>query len=176
MQGQTVCFSLALALVVPWGLMNSSYAQVPHAIKEKLTLGGVVLHEGKYYATVTGTLRGTREAMESMLSTKAMRAISYKLCALEPVAGRRLETKITGFSMASSELAGTELSVTMSAPVQTPSCQLIVLPPPTASANTGDSPISPVRPGPLPSSPANTAVPSKPGASDITIRNFGNEY
>jgi len=168
MQGQTVCFSLALALVVPWGLMNSSYAQVPHAIKEKLTLGGVVLHEGKYYATVTGTLRGTREAMESMLSTKAMRAISYKLCALEPVAGRRLETKITGFSMTSSELAGRELSVTMSAPVQTPSCQLIVLPPPPPV------PAAPL-PAPVPA-PSNTSVPATPGASDITIRNFGNEY
>lgn len=168
MQGQTVCFSLALAVVVPWGLMNSSYAQVPHAIKEKLTLGGVVLHEGKYYATVTGTLRGTREAMESMLSTKAMRAISYKLCALEPVAGRRLETKITGFSMTSSELAGTELSVTMSAPMQTPSCQLMALPPPP-----------PVTAAPLPApvpAPSNTSVPATPGASDITIRNFGNEY
>jgi len=176
MRGQTVCFSLVMAVVVPWGLMNSSYAQVPHAIKEKLGQGGVVLHEGKYYATMTGTLRGTRETMESMLSTKAMRAISYKLCALEPVAGRRLESQITGFSMTSSELAGTELSVTMSAPVQTPSCQLIVLPPPTASANKGDSTISPVRPGPLPSSPANTSVPATPGSSDITIRNFGNEY
>ena len=108
MRGQTVCFPLALAVVFAWGLMNLAYAQVPHAIKEKLTLGGVFLHEGKYYATVTETLRGTRETMEYLLSTKAMRAISYKLCALEPVAGRRLETKITGFSMTSSELAGRE--------------------------------------------------------------------
>ena len=172
MQGQTVCFSLALAVVVPWGLMNSSYAQVPNAIKEKLVQGGVVLHEGKYYATVTGTLRGTREAMESMLSTKAMRAISYKLCALEPVAGRRLETKITGFSMTSSELAGTELSVTMSAPMQTPSCQLMVLPPPPPlPAAPFPAPV----PAPVPA-PSNTSVPATPGASDITIRNFGNEY
>jgi hypothetical protein len=168
MRGQTVCFSLALAVVFPWGLMNSSYAQVPHAIKEKLTPGGVVLHEGKYYATVTGTLRGTREVMESLLSTKAMRAISYKLCALEPVAGRRLETKITGFSMASSELSGTELSVTMSAPAQTPSCQLIVLPPPPPV------PAAPL-PAPVPA-PSNTSVPATPSASDITIRTFGNEY
>lgn len=165
MRGQTVCFSLALALVVPWGLMNSSYAQVPNAIKEKLTLGGVVLHEGKYYATVTETLRGTRETMEYMLSTKAMRAISFKLCALEPVAGHRLETKITGFSMTSSELAGRELSVTMSAPAQTPSCQLIVLPPPP-----------PVPSAPAPPLPSNTSAPTSPGSSDITIRNFGNEY
>lgn len=168
MRGQTVCFSLALAVVFPWGLMNSSYAQVPHAIKKKLTPGGVVLHEGKYYATVTGTLRGTREVMESSLSTKAMRAISYKLCALEPVAGRRLETKITGFSMASSELSGTELSVTMSAPAQTPSCQLIVLPPPPPI------PAAPL-PAPVPA-PSNTSVPATPSASDITIRTFGNEY
>jgi len=168
MRGQTVRFSLALTLSTAWGLMNSSYAQVPHAIKEKLTSGGVVLHEGNYYATVTGTLRGTREAMESMLSTKAMRAISYKLCALEPVAGRRLETKITGFSMTSSELAGTELSVTMSAPAQTPSCQLMVLPPPPPV------PAAPL-PAPVPA-PSNTSVPATPGASDITIRNFGNEY
>jgi len=171
MRGQTVCFSLALAVVVPWGLMNSSYAQVPNAIKEKLVQGGVVLHEGKYYATVTGTLRGTREAMESMLSTKAMRAISYKLCALEPVAGRRLETKITGFSMTSSELAGTELSVTMSAPAQTPSCQLIVLPPPPPV------PVPVPLPAPIPTPPSNTSLlPAAPGSSDITIRNFGNEY
>ena len=166
MRGQTVCFSLALAAVFQWGLIHSSYAQVPQAIKDKLTSGGVVLHEGKYYATVTGTLRGTREAMESLLSTKAMRAISYKLCALEPVAGRRLETKITGFSITSAELVGTELSVTMSAPMQTPSCQLIVLPSP---------PPVPAAPVPVPA-PSNTSVPVTPGASDITIRNFGNEY
>jgi hypothetical protein len=165
MRGQTVCFSLALAVVLPWSLMNSSYAQVPHAIKEKLTLGGVVLHEGNYYATVTGTVRGTREAVESMLSTKAMRAISYKLCGLEQVAGRRLETKITGFSMTSSELVGKELSVTMSAPAQKPSCQLIVLPPPP-----------PIPSAPIPPLPSNTSAPTSPGSSDITIRNFGNEY
>jgi hypothetical protein len=176
MRGQTVRFSLALAVVVPWGLMNSSHAQFPHAIKEKLTSGSVVLHEGNYYATVTGTLRGTREVMESMLSTKAMRAISYKVCGLEPAAGLRLQAKISGLRMVSSELVGSELSVVVTAPEQTPSCQLIVLPPPTTSAKSGDEPIYPVRPGPLPSSPANTAVPSKPGASDITIRNFGNEY
>lgn len=168
MRGEIVCFSLTLAMVVPWGSMSSVYAQVPNAIKEKLTQGGVVLHEGKYFATATGTLRGTREAMESMLGTKAMRAISYKLCALEPVAGRRLETKITGFSMTSSELAGTELSVTMSAPAQTPSCQLMVLPP------QPPVPAAPL-PAPVPA-PSNTSVPATPGASDITIRNFGNEY
>lgn len=164
MQFQTVYFSLAFAVVLPWGLMNSSYAQVPQAIKEKLMQGGVVLYEGNYYATVTGTVRGTREAVESMLSTKAMRAISYKLCALEPVAGRRLETKITGFSMTSSELNGTELSVTMIAPAQTPICQLIVLPQP------------PPVPAPVPVPPANASIPNSPGSSDITIRNFGNEY
>jgi hypothetical protein len=176
MRGKTVLFSLALTVLTAWGFINSSYAQVPHGIKEKLTSGGVVLHEGNYYATVTGTLRGTREAMESMLSTKAMRTISYKMCGLEPAAGLRLQAKVSGLRMVSSELVGSELSVIMSAPEQTPSCQLIVVPPPTTSANTADSVISPVRPGPLPSSPANTAVPSKPGASDITIRNFGNEY
>jgi hypothetical protein len=171
MRGKTVLFSLALTVLTALGLINSSYAQVPHAIKDKLTSGGVVLHEGNYYATVTGTLRGTREAMESMLSTKAMRAISYKLCALEPVAGRRLETKITGFSMTSSELAGTELSVTMSAPAQTPSCQLIVLPPPPPV------PVPFPLPAPIPTPPSNTSVlPATPGSSDITIRNFGNEY
>lgn len=177
MRGQTVCFSLALSVVVPWSLMNLAYAQVPNAIKEKLVQGGVVLYEGKYYATVTGTLRGTREAMESMLSTKAMRAIAYKMCGLEPVVGLRLQAKISGLRMVSSELVGSELGVIMSAPEQTPSCQLIVLPPPTTSANKSDSPISPVRTGPLPSSPANTSVlPAAPGSSDITIRNFGNEY
>ena len=176
MRGQTVCFSLALAMVFPWALVNSSFAQVPLAIKENLTPGAVVRHEGNYYATVTGTLRGTREAMESMLGTKAMRAISYKMCGLEPAAGLRLQAKISGLRMVFSELVGTDLSVTMSAPEQTPSCQLTVVPPSTTSANAADSPISPVRPGPLPASPANTAVPSKPVASDITIRNFGNEY
>jgi hypothetical protein len=164
MRGQTICFSLALAVVAPWGLMNCAYAQVPRAIKEKLTQGEVAQHEGKYFATATGTLRGTREAMESMLGTKAMRAISYKLCDLEPVAGRRLETNISGFSLTSSELVGTELSVTISAPVQTPSCQLIVLPPPR-----------PV-PAPVSTPSSDTTAPATPGASDITIRNFGNEY
>jgi len=169
MRGQTVRFSLALAVVVPWGLMNSSYAQVPNAIKEKLVQGGVVLHEGKYYATTKGTIRGTREAMESMLGTRAIGAISYKLCGLEPVAGRRLETKITGLTMASSDLAGTELSITMSAPVQSPSCQLIVLPLPP--------PVPAPLPAPIPTPPSNTSVlPAAPGSSDITIRNFGNEY
>jgi hypothetical protein len=165
-----------LRMVAPLFFMPAAFAQVPEGVKDKLTLGSAVLHAGKYYAAATGTLSGTRESMESMLSTKATRAISYKICGLEPAAGLRLQAKISGLRIVSSELVGGELSVVMSAPDQTPSCQLIVLPPPTASANTGDSPISPVRSGPLPSSPVNTAVPSKPGASDITIRNFGNEY
>jgi hypothetical protein len=166
----------AMRFVASLVFMTTAHAQVPNGLEDKLKPGSAVLHAGKYYANATATLQGTRESMESMLSTKAMRAISYKMCGLEPAAGLRLQAKISGLRMVSSELVGSELSVIMSAPEQTPSCQLIVLPPPTASANTGDSPISPVRPGPLPSSPANTAVPSKPGASDITIRNFGNEY
>jgi hypothetical protein len=150
-------------------LMNPVNAQVPNVVKEKLTMTNVIVHEGKYYATAKGTIRGTREAMESMLGTRAIGAISYKLCGLEPVAGRRLETKITGLTMASSDLAGTELSVTMSAPVQTPSCQLIVLPPPP--------PVPVPLPAPIPTPPSNTSLlPAAPGSSDITIRNFGNEY
>jgi len=164
MRSQTVCISLTLAFVVPWNLLSSAYAQVPNAIKERLMQGGVVLYGGQQYATVTGTLRGTREAMESMLGTKAMRAISYKLCALEPVSGRRLETKIEGLSMIASELIGTELSVTMSAPEQKLSCQVIALAP------------YPSAPPSLVSPPSNTAVPAKPCSGDISIRDFGYEY
>ncbi len=163
-------------MVAPLVCMTTAFAQVPDGVKDKLTSGNAVLYAGNYYATATGTLRGTRESMESMLGSKAMRSLSYKMCGLEPVSGLRLQAKITGLRMVSSELIGGELSVIMAAPEQTPSCQLIVTPPPTTSANTGDPSTSPVRPGPLPSSPANTAVPSKPAASDITIRNFGNEY
>jgi hypothetical protein len=157
--------------------ITTAYAQVPNGVGDKLTPGSAVLHAGKYYANATAKLHGTREPMESMLSTQAMLAIAYKMCGLEPAAGLRLQAKITGLRMVSSELVGSELSVIMSAPEQTPSCQLIVLSPPTTSANKSDSPISPVRTGPLPSSPANTSVlPATPGFSDITIRNFGNEY
>jgi hypothetical protein len=176
MSVKAVAVAGVLNMVAPLFFMPAAFAQVPDGVKDMLTPGSAVLHAGKYYATATGTLRGTREVMESMLSTKAMRAISYKVCGLEPAAGLRLQAKISGLRMVSSELVGSELSVVVTAPEQTPSCQLIVLPPPTTSAKSGDSPIYPVRPGPLPSSPANTAVPSKPGASDITIRNFGNEY
>lgn len=156
--------------------MTKAYAQVPNGLENKLTPGSAVLHAGKYYANAIAKLQGTRESMESMLSLKAMPAIAYRMCGLEPTAGLRLQAKISGLRMVSSELVGSELNVIMSAPEQTPSCQLTVVPPSTTSANAADSPISPVRPGPLPSSPANTAVPSKPGASDITIRTFGNEY
>ena len=176
MSVKAVAVAGVLHMLAPLFFMPAAVAQVPEGVKDKLTPGSTVLHAGNYYATATGTLRGTRESMESMLSTIAMRAISYKMCGLEPAAGLRLQAKISGLRMVSSELVGSELSVVVTAPEQTPSCQLIVLPPPTTSANAGDSPISPVQASPLPSSPANTAVPSKPGASDITIRNFGNEY
>jgi hypothetical protein len=176
MSVKAVAVAGVLHMVAPLFFMPAAFAQVPDGVKDKLTPGGAVLHAGNYYATATGTLRGTRESMESMLSTKATRAISYKICGLEQAAGLRLQAKISGLRMVSSELVGGELSVVMTAPEQTPSCQLVVLPPPTTSAPTADSPISPVRPGPLPASPANTAVPSKPAASDITIRNFGNDY
>ena len=166
----------AMRFVASLVFMTTAYAQVPNGVGNKLIPGSALLHAGKYYANAIAKLQGTRESMESMLSIQAMHAIAYKMCGLEPAAGLRLQAKISGLRIVSSELVGSELSVTMSAPVQTPSCQLIVLPPPTTSANAGDSSISPVQPSPLPSSPANTAVPSKTGASDITIRNFGNEY
>jgi hypothetical protein len=171
-----VCARWAMRFVASLVFMTTAYAQVPNGVGDKLMPGSALLHSGKYYANAIAKLQGTRESMESMLSVQAMHAIAYKMCGLEPAAGLRLQAKISGLRMVSSELIGSELSVIMSAPEQTPSCQLIVIPPPTASANTVDSPTSPVRPGPLPSSPANTAMPSKPGASDITIRNFGNEY
>ncbi len=143
------------------GTLGVLHAQVPDAVKEKLITNNIVIFQGRYYIQVKGAVRGTREAMQSMLKTIAMRDISFKLCGLEPVSGQRLEATISGASVISSELNGSELTIILSAPDQAPKCQMISLPNQDTFETTGPDAVS---------------KPTSNDSSDITVRNFGNDY
>jgi hypothetical protein len=163
--------------VLSLSLINSAEAQVPNAVKEKILQAATVEYDGKIYALVKGTIRGTRETAEEKLATKAMSIISHKLCGLVPVAGHRLQAQISGFSRASSELIGSDLSVIMSAPSQTPLCEMILLP----ASDLTKTALNKEGPNATQQSKENlplvkNAVPSSPSSKGIIIRNYGNEY
>lgn len=168
---------MMMAIQVAVGFEQIAFSQTMDVIKDKLATVAVIRHEGKIYAKSAGVLRGTRESTEAMLGTRSTRLIANQLCGFEPVTGRRLEAKLTGVSMFSSSMVGTEIQVIMSAPEQTPACQVVTIP---VTESSKPSPVESNLSNSTSSTKNNESLNSsdvKPlPASDITIRNFGNEY
>ena len=169
MRNQFVIVIVAASLWVGHGAV---LAQLPFEVKDKLMAGEVVIRDAQMYAMASGTQRGTPEASQEWLMTRAMRTIANKLCAFEADTGRRLEADLKGVTLVSSETRVNEMLVIIKAPVQKPFCKVTVVEP---------NPVRPVIPVPTEfpraaeMSPRLTE-PSLPRAPDIVIRKFGGEY
>jgi hypothetical protein len=109
------------------GVLPNVFAQVPDDVREQLGRDGVVIKDAWIFASVSGPMRGSRESDEQRQATRAMSAIARSLCKFEPGPSRRLEADVSGFVMVSSIQRGPDLEVTIKAPVQHPSCKVMVI-------------------------------------------------
>ena len=102
-------------------------AQVPPDVRESLSTRQVVTSGSYVYATAEGPVRGTREASEEFLVTRAMRGLVYRLCEFDPSPNKRLEGSLSGVNLVSSTIKGKAMEVVIRIPVQKPSCKVIAL-------------------------------------------------
>jgi len=105
----------------------TSNAQVPADVRESLSSRQVVTSGRYVYATAEGPLRGTREASEELLVTRAMRGLVHQLCEFDLSPGKRLEASLSGVSLVASTTKGKAMEVVIRVPVQKPSCKVIVV-------------------------------------------------
>lgn len=167
-----VLFVMALAFT------TSVNAQLSPDVRERLAERSVVAKGSFVYAKAAGSLRGTREASESFYATVATRNMAHFLCDVAVAPGKRLEAKLEGLSLVSSTGAGQELEVVVRAPVQKPSCKVVVV----EVAPAPPAPPAPLAANPLPQAPRAEenpkplAEPNSVRHKDIVIRNFGGEY
>lgn len=152
-------------------------AQVPDEVRVRLGRDGVATTDQWFFASATGTIRGTRDAEEDRQAARAMQAIARAMCRFEPAPGKRLEAGITGFAMASSIQRGREVEVIMRAPVQNPVCRIQVAEAtPATAAPKADARLQP--PESLDEKDQSTRVlqPAYIREKNMTIRVYGGEY
>lgn len=119
----------------------SVQAQIPPEVRERLLDQGVVAIGKHVYAKAYGVLRGSHESSEALYVTRAMRDMAHHLCKFVLVPGKRLETQLEGVTLVASTVTGKELEVVVRAPVQTPSCKVVLvetalpLSPPSSHSN-----------------------------------------
>ena len=106
-------------------------------MRESLSSRQVVTSGGYVYATAEGLLRGTIEAIEELLVTRAMRGLVHKLCEFDPSPGKRLEASLSGVNLVSSTIKGKAMEVVIRVPVQKPSCKVISIDASLVSATQG---------------------------------------
>lgn len=102
-------------------------AQVPPDVRESLSSQQVVTSGRYVYATAEGPVRGTREASEELLVTRAMRGLVHKLCEFDLSPGKRLEGSLSGVNLVASTIKGKAMEVVIRVPVQKPSCKVIAV-------------------------------------------------
>lgn len=170
---------LRLCFVLAAGLFGAAVmAQVPEDVRNRLAKDAVVSTDTWYFASASGTIRGTRETEEDRLATRAMQALARAMCQFEPSTGKRLEASIRGFSMVSSTLRGRELEVIMRAPLQAPVCRVLsVESSPLAAQQINNAAQSSV-PETASQRDITTRIlePAYIREKNMTIRIFGGEY
>ena len=102
-------------------------AQVPPDVRESLSSRQVVASGHYVYATAEGLFRGTLEASEELLVTRAMRGLVHKLCEFDPSPGKRLEVSLSGVTLVASTIKGKAMEVVIRVPVQKPTCKVIAV-------------------------------------------------
>ena len=150
----------------------TSNAQVPADVRESLSSRQVVTSGRYVYATAEGPLRGTREASEELLVTRAMRGLAHQLCEFDLSPGKRLEASLSGVSLVASTTKGKAMEVVIRVPVQKPSCKVIV----ADSANAAPAPATKLEATRNEDMQIRLTESKYTRSQDIVIRIFSGEY
>jgi len=102
-------------------------AQVTPDLLESLSSRQVVTSGSYVYTMAEGPMRGTREASEELLVTRAMRGLVHKLCEFDPSPNKRLEGSLSGVNLVSTTIKGKLMEVVIRVPIQKPSCKVIAI-------------------------------------------------
>ena len=132
-----------------------------------------VVTSGRYvYAAAEGPLRGTREASEELLVTRAMRGLVHQLCEFDLSQDKRLEASLSGVSLVASTTKGKAMEVVIRVPVQKPSCKVIVV----DSANAAPAPATKSEATRNEDMQIRLTESKYTRSQDIVIRIFSGEY